>query len=221
MSFLSQLKEKANAIQAEKSAAQTQAQIDTEKNILRTEAACKATWNYLSEMVRQLNVLVPRGPQFTVDGKTPWPVMKLVDFRADSRKKMLGKREVYATIGVGWDILPQEGKPVTQKVIVDFMPELQKVEGRLQAGNVQHERDMVRHPQKNSVQAIQFEYRTLASGSITVTPNHESGTLSFRFCNVSGLAVQSGTWNSGVVDSAFLDELAKLLMSQPSRLFPG
>lgn len=221
MSFLSQLKEKANAVQAEKTAAQTQAQADVEKKVAQTEAACKLTWNYFSEMVRQLNILIPRGPQFSVDGKTPWPVMKLVDFRADSRKKDLRDKEVFASIGVGWDILPKDGKPQLEKVTVNFMPELQKVEARLQAGNIQHERSQVRHPEKNSVQAIVFEYRTIANGSVMVTPNHESGTLTFRFSNVSGLSIQSGTWNADMIDSQFLDELAKLLVSQPSRLFPA
>lgn len=221
MSFLSQLKEKANAIQAEKTAAQSQQQIDAQRLILRTEMACTSTLNYFNEMVRQLNILVPNGPNFTVDGKTYWPIMKLVDFRVDSRKKMHLDKEVYGSIGVGWDIVPREGKPITQRVTVNFMPELQKVENRLQAGNIAHERIQVRHPEKNSVQAIQFEYRTLARGSVSVTPNHDAGTLSFRFNNVNGLAAQTGTWPADLVDTQFLDELAKLLVSQPSRLFPA
>jgi hypothetical protein len=220
VSFLSQLKAQASAVQAEKAVAQTQAQIDAERRLVQTEIACKAVWEYLSEAASQLNILVPEGPRLSVDGKTFWPTMKLVDFRVDARKKLLGDREVYASIGLGWEILPLKGKPALTRISVNFLPELQKVEARLSAGGIQHERTQVRHPEKQSVQAISFEYRNQARGSISVTPDHDKGTVSFRFWNVSGLATQTGAWPADMIDEPFLDELAKLLVSQPSLLFP-
>ncbi len=220
MSFLSQLKVQANAVQAANAQAQTQAQIDADGRIERTEHACKITWNYLGEMARQLNILMPQGPVLSVDGKNAWPVMKLADFRTDSRKKALRQREIFASLGMGWDIVPKRGAPVPMKASVNFLPELQKVEGSLSAGGIQHERFQVRHPQKQSVQAIAFEFLTQARGSIHVTPDHELGTMSFRFINVSGLAVQTGVWASELVQVPFLDEMGKLVMSQPSHFFP-
>ncbi len=220
MNFLSEIKARAHAAQAAKTVALTQAQIDAERCIDTTEAACQRAWVYLSDMAKHLNILTPEGPKFSVDGKTPWPTMKLVEFRADSRKKTLAKREIFESIGIGWDIVPMQGQPVTARISVNFLPELQKVEARLKAGNIQHERFQVRHPEKQSVQAITFEYRTFARGSISITPNHEQGTMTFRFGNISGLAVQTGTWPSDTITTGFLDELAKLLLSQPSRLFP-
>lgn len=220
MDFLNELKARALAAQAAKTVAQTQAQMDAERRLGTTETASQRAWVYLSDMVQHLNILVPEGPKFSVDGKTPWPRMKLVDFRADSRKKTLNKREVFAHIGVGWDIVPMQGQPVLERISVNFLPELQKVEARLKAGNIQHERLQIRHPEKKSVQAITFEHQTFARGSVTITPDHEQGTMGFRFCNVNGLAVQTGNWPSETITTTFLDELAKLLVSQPSRLFP-
>jgi hypothetical protein len=220
VSFLSQLKAQASAVQAEKAVAQTQAQIDAERRLVQTEIACVTAWEYLSEVASQLNVLVPEGPRLSVDGKAFWPTMKLVDFRVDARKKLVGDREVFASIGLGWEILPLKGKPALTRISVNFLPELQKVEARLSAGGIQHERTQVRHPEKQSVQAISFEYRNQARGSISITPDHEKGRLSFRFWNVSGLATQTGTWPADMIDEPFLDELAKLLVSQPSLLFP-
>jgi hypothetical protein len=216
VSFLSELKAQAKAAQAAKTAEQT----DSLQRLEETEAACKITWNYLSDMVRQLDVLSPDGPPFSVDGKTPWPAMQLRDFRVDSRKKTLREREVFSSIGIGWEIVPRHGKPVKQVISVNFMPELQRVESRLSAGGIANERHQIRHPEKHSVQAISFEYLTRAHGSISVTPNHKEATMEFRFCNVSGLAVHSGAWPCAVIQAPFLDELAKLVMSQPSRLSP-
>lgn len=220
MSFLNELKSHADALQAAKAASKTLAQNDAESRIAATENACSRARNYLGEMVRQLNILVPAGPTFSVDGKTPWPRMKLVDFRADARKKKLGTREVYASIGVGWEVLPLEGEPIVEKLSVNFLPALQKVETSLQEGNIQHERLQLRHPEKGGVQAITFEYHTRAFANIVITPDHDKGTLTFNFCNVTGLAKKTGTWTAETIDTAFLDELAKLVMSQPSRLFP-
>jgi hypothetical protein len=217
VSFLSQLKAQANAKQAAMSVEQT----DLLQRLEQTEAACKITWNYLSDMVRQLDVLAPDGPAFSADGKTPWPPMQLRDFRVDARKKTLRTREVYSSIGIGWDITPRLGKPLKQLISVNFMPELQRVESRLSAGGIPNERRQIRHPEKQSVQAISFEYLTQAHGSISVSPNHEDATLEFRFCNVSGLGVHTGVWPATVIQTPFLDELARLVMSQPSRLSPA
>ena len=111
MSFLSQLKAQASAVQAAKATAQTQAQADAADRLERTEAACRTTLNYLIDVVQHLNILAPEGPAFSADGKTFWPTMKLLDFQVDSRKKNLHGREVFASIGVGWDIVPLNGKP--------------------------------------------------------------------------------------------------------------
>jgi len=220
VSFLNQLKAQANAVQAAKSVAQTQAQIEAQARLERTETACNTTWTYLSEMAHQLNILAPDGPKFSVDGKTPWPSMKLVDFRVDFRKKTLSNRELFSSMGIGWEVVPSQRKLGSGRVTVNFLPELKKVEARLAAGNIEHQRFQVRHAQTQSIQAITFEYRTQAHASISVKPDHDLGELSFRFSNVSGLAVQIASWSADLIQESFLDELAKLVMSRPSRLFP-
>lgn len=218
-SFLNQLKSQATAVQAEKAVAHTQAQKEAEGRLLKTEAACRMTWNYLSDMVSQLNILTPDGPKFSVDGKSLWPAMMLTDFRADSRKKTLQDREVFSSIGIGWEIVPKAGKPPLERLSVNFLPELQKIEALLTGCHIKYDRFQVRHPEKQSIQAITFEYRTVAHGSITVTPDHETATLTFRFCNVSGLTTETASWTADKVQMPLMDELAKLVVAQPSRLF--
>ena len=85
MSFLDQLKSQANAVQSEQSAQQTH----NEANVMLAEAASKTVWLYIIELAKQLNVIQPAGPKLSLDGKTHWPAMKLVDFRVDARKKKL------------------------------------------------------------------------------------------------------------------------------------
>lgn len=213
MSFLNQLKAQASALQTQ----QTHQQQNLQANIAATELACQTVWNYLVELTKQLNVIQPSGPALSLDGRTPWPAMKLTDFRADSRKKKLLSKEVYDYIAVAWEIVPQAGGVIEGAVSVNFPPDLERVEKRLACGGVKHERKNVLHPEKNTLQAIRFEYQTQARGYITVTADHEKGQLAFRLANLGGFEVLNVSWPNARIQTELLDELAKLVVGQPSK----
>lgn len=213
MSFLNQLKSQASALQTQ----QTQDKSQLEGNTQKTELACKTVWHYLNELAKHLNVLVPTGPEFLLEKKARWPVMKLTDFRVDSRKKMLRDREVVDTISMAWQIVPRDGAPAVASVSVNFPPELERVEKRLWAGGVKFERKDIRHPEKNTLKEICFEYVTQARGYVTVTPDHDNARLEFRLANTDGFAIKTISWPAEDMQPALLDELAKLIVAQPSR----
>lgn len=213
MSFLNELKLQATALQS-KQAAQLE---NFETSTAQTERACQVVWKYLQDLARHLNVITPQAPRFSLDGKTPWPPMKLADFRVDFRKKMLRDKEVYDYIAMGWDIVPQSGSPVMGMVSVNFPPDLERVQKRLAFGHVEHERKDVRHPEKNTLQAICFEYSTKARGNIMVSTDHDNGRLQFRLANADGFGVVSATWPAERIEHSLMDELAKLVVAQPNR----
>ena len=213
MSFLNQLKTQADALQSQ----QSNQQQNLEANTAQTEMACKTIWHYVVDLAKQLNVIAPVGPRFTLDGKTPWPAMKLVDFRVDSRKKMLRSKEAVDYIGKGWRIVPSIGNPVGGKVEVNFPPDLQRVESRLAVGSIKHERKEIRHPEKNSLQAIRFEYITESRGNLTVTPDQDKAQIGFRLANANGFEVANTTYPASAVTTELLDEMAKLIVAQPSK----
>lgn len=213
MSFLNQLKSQASALQSKVSEQSSSLDDSTRQ----TEAACKTTLLYLTDLARQLSVLTPPGPKFSLDGKTPWPAMKLTDFRVDSRKKTLRDKEVFGVISMGWSVVPQMGAPVGGTVSVNFPPELERVESRLAFGHVKHERKEVRHPEKNTLQALRFDYITETRGTVTVTPDHDKACLVFRLANVTGFEILNPSWPAAQIATDVLDELAKLIVAQPSR----
>jgi hypothetical protein len=213
VSFLNELKLQASALQS-----QQEAELQNfEANTAQTEAACAVVWKYLQELASQLSVIRPDAPRFSLDGKTPWPPMKLADFRIDSRKKKLRDKDVFDFIAMGWDIIPQNGAPVAGTVSVNFPPDLERVQKRLAFGHVEHERKDVRHPEKNTLQAICFEYTTKARGNITVTADHDNGQLQFRLANADGFGVVTTTWAATRIEHSLMDELAKLIVAQPNR----
>lgn len=213
MSFLNQLKSQARALQTE----QQQAESGFQAYAQRTEEACRVTWAYLQDLARQLNVIGPEGPPMTLDGKTPWPRMKLVDFRVDARRKDVHGREAFDKIAMGWRIVPQVGNPVRGVVRVNFPPDLQRVQDRLAMGPVKHERVDIRNPENNKLLAYEFQYDTETRGSVMVTADHEHGMLNFRLLNGEGFGIVQVAHASGDIDTALLDELAKLIVSQPNR----
>ncbi|HSH89343.1 MAG TPA: hypothetical protein VK996_05130 [Ramlibacter sp.] len=210
MSFLNQLKTQANALQTQ----QTQVQADLEENTRQAEDASRHTLSYFHDLARHLNVIEPKGPRFSLDGKTAWPAMKFIDFRVDSRRKTLRNLEVFDYIAMGWRIVPQVGAPVGGVVTVNFPPDLARVENRLASGMVKHERKELRHPEKNTLQAIQFEYVTETRGNVVVTPDHDKGQLDFRLLNANGFDVVKTSWPAARLKSDVLDELAKLIVGE-------
>ena len=212
MSFLNQLKSQAQALQSEKISQQT----DHSASIRLTEAAAKTAWLYLVELAKQLNVIGPTGPKLSVVNKMPWPDMKLVDFKIDARKKMLNNQEIYDYIVMAWQIVPCDGPPVAGSVSANFPPDLDRIEARLSAGSVKHDRVEERHPEKKTLQAIRFDYLTEARGSVTISADHEAGQLGFRLANVQGFEVASTRYPAQLIQSRVLDELAKLIVGQAS-----
>jgi hypothetical protein len=213
VSFLNQLKSEASNLQRQRG----DQHVEREQGIAQTQRASLLVLHYFDDLARQLNILEPAASSFSLDGKTAWPPMKLTTFRVDARRKLLNAKEVIDTIAMGWDIVPQGGAAESASLSVNFPPDLERVEARLSLGMVKHDRVEVRHPEKNSLLALRFDYVTQTRGSVMVSADHEKAELNFRMLNTNGFGVAQVAWGADRVDAALMDELAKLVVSQPSR----
>jgi hypothetical protein len=213
MSFLNQLKNQAKDLQTQR----TEQDSLFEERTSQTEQACRAILPYLQDLARQLNVIQPPAPVFSLDGKTPWPPMKLVDFRVDARRKRVRDQEVIAYIGMGWRVVPQAGEPVGGVVSVNFPTEMQRVESRLAMGPVKHDRHEVRHPEKSVLLEVRYSYITETRASVVATADHDHGQIQFRLLNTDGFEVVNAPWPAPRIGNDVLDELAKRIVGQPNR----
>ncbi|MBY0464661.1 MAG: hypothetical protein K2W33_06925 [Burkholderiales bacterium] len=212
MSFLQQLKNQASDLQSR----QGQAVQHLDANVAATEDACQTVWHYLSELAAQLNVIQPASRDISLDGKTKWPVMKLADFRFDARKKILRQREVTEHLALGWRIVPTDPTSDRGSVSVNFPPELERVETRLRAGQVKHERLEQRHPDSHKLLAVVFEHDLAARGGVVFTPDHDQARFRLRLLCVNGLVASQSTVSASQISVAWLDDLAKAVVGQPS-----
>lgn len=214
MSFLSELKSRANALQGQELGAQR----DLMAGAQACETACRMALAYLQDLCAQLNVIRPAAPvAYSLDGKLALPPLGQRNFRCDARRKLLRQAEVCDYIGVGWDLLPASGPVLTQSVSVNFPPDLQRVTERLSVGQMVHERTEQRHPATGKLLAYVFDYQTAARAFITLTPEHDAGCIAFRLSNVGGFGVLHARYPAAQVTAALMDELAKKLVGQPSR----
>ncbi len=214
MSFLNELKNQAQSLQSQQMGDQQSVAANTDA----TEYACKIALKYLQDLTAQLNVIQPPAHgSYSLDGKAPWPTLKLSAFRCDARKKMLRSKEAYDYVAVGWNLVPTTGQVAHHSVTVNFPPDLERVAQRLSTGQVRHERKEQRHPETNKLQAYIFEYDTASFGSITLTPEHDVGYISFRVCNVGGFNIMTTRYPSKQVTQGLMDELAKYLVGQGSK----
>jgi len=84
-------------------------------------------------------------------------------------------------------------------------------------GSVKHERKELRHPEKNTLQAIKFDYLTETRGNVMITPDHDKAVLAFRLLNANGFHILDTSRPASAVAAEMLDELAKLIVSEPNR----
>ena len=213
MSYLQQLKRQAQARQAEQGVQQH----GLESRAAATEAACQVVWNYLSELSRQLSVIEPTAQRLGLDHKHPWPDMRQHGFRFDARKKRLRDREVFDYLALGWTLGPREGEVRRGQVSVNFPPDLDRVQKRLAAGHVVHERIEQRHPESHALLAIVFDFEMAARASVMVTADHDEALLRFRLACVGGMEVTTTELPAAQVTPARMDELARLIVGEPSQ----
>lgn len=217
MSFLSELKSQAHALQGLAQGTQH----DLVANTQACELACRTALVYLQDLCAQLNVIrPPAAGAYSLDGRAPFAASTdLVqrNFRCDARRKMLRNAEVFDYIGVGWDLQSGTGRVATHTVTVNFPPDLARVTERLSVGQVPHERKDQRHPDSNQLLAYRFDYQTEARAFVTLTPDHDGGDITFRVSNVGGFGALHTTYPAAQVTQSLMDELAKKLVGQPSR----
>jgi hypothetical protein len=214
MSFLSELKNQATQLRDQQNGITQDLAAVTQT----TEMACITALNYLRDFCAQLNVIKPPAAgRYSLDGKAAFPQTQMLNFRCDSRKKMHRGKEMFDTIGIGWDLLPATGQVATHSVTVNFPPDLERVSKRLSFGQIQHDRKEQRHPETNKLQAYVFEYRTQSRGSVALTPDQDNGQIAFRLSNTEEFGIDNISYPAQQVTSALLDELAKRIVGQQSR----
>jgi hypothetical protein len=206
--FLDDLKRQADALKAQ----QTTDLAALARNTALAEAACKTTFTYFNALTEQLGVLQPKShARFTLDRKHVFEALPLADFRMDARRKRLREEDVTDFIVLHWRMV--SGRAL--QLMLDFLPEIERVEPRLRQSGADVDTEAVRDPDNGRLKGMRYTFTADFRASVRVTPHHDEGWLHFQLHNLDGFESISVEFPATEVGSARLDELARWLVGQP------
>lgn len=219
MSFLDQLRQQAQAREAQLRGDHTQ----LERNLQLVEAACGHAWRYFGELARQLDLLEPPSPQrFRFDNRTLVEGLVCRRVASDIRRHKvaqgpLAERELVQQI-VLHGVL-ESGR--TLELAKDFPPEIQKLEARLSQAGIRCPGERVNDASSGRFVEMRYRFAADVLIGVRVEPLHELGQLRFVLRNFDGLATLTATFAAHEVTTARLDDLAKWWLGEPQRFVDG
>lgn len=219
MSFLDQLKQQAQARQAQ----DRHDHAEIERRIGMTEAACAGAWRYLNDLGRQLDVLQPVSRQrYMIDARCVVEGLPMVDFVGDIRKQRvqlgpLAERDLVHHVVLRATLRSHREVELSK----DFPPEIEKLEGRLAQAGIQCLGERERDAESGHFRAMRYRFSPDIVLAVRVLPLHDEGQLRFEVQNLDGLSTVSASFAAAEVTSARLDELAKWWVGEPHRFLDG
>lgn len=182
------------------------------RNAQLADAACFGASTYFGSLAQQLDVLRPRSKGvFRLDKRHAFENLQLGDFRADSRRKQLRGADVFDHVVLRWKLT----SGTRLALMKNFLPDIEQLESRLRRSGAQVNTQAIRHPDTAKLQEMRYELVADFFGSVTVTPEHDTGRVRFELVNLDGFEALTVEFPAFEVGSSRLDDLARWLMGEP------
>jgi hypothetical protein len=210
MGLLDQLKQQADALRTQTSLKQSM----REDNVRVVDEAMHRTFHYLLELFKQLPVIAPTNPvNYQIPGVGDMKNLRYIESHVDSRKKKLGDSEVYDYIPfwIRW------GSSESLNAERDMPAAISKLRDLLFAANVKFTEEEKRNEQR-SLQKVVFRIPVAVQVDFDCKADYDNRRLAFYGKNSIRLGMDDYAVPADDVSEALLDELAKMLLGQPSEL---
>ena len=209
MGFLDDLKRQADAAKA----AETTDIGALERNAALADAACNTALKYLNSLVQQLNVLKPVSKvTYWLDKRHAIDKLKLVDFKADARRKRLRGNEVFDHVVFRYVLKSNQRLSLTK----NFINDIELLESRLRRSGAPMRNEAVKNPETGKLMEMRYEIICDFNASVHITPDHDTGRLRFELINLDAFETVNVEFPAFEVGNARLDELARWLMGEPN-----
>ena len=210
MGLLDDLKKQAELVRTQQ-ILQQNVQADKIKLV---EEKMKQTFQYVNELLKQLAVVKPANPlMFSISGVSNLVGLALADSFIDYRRKRIGDKEYYDTIHffIKW----ASGNTVT--INCDDSTTAQKSRDALWASKVKFTEEEKKNTRGILVGA-KFTFPAAIVADVTVTADHEQGSLSVQAKNLFGVGVEQLIIPAPEVSEELLEDFAKALIGQKSNI---
>ena len=187
------------------------------RNARLANVACRATLDYWTEMVAQLNLIGPEAPgRYLLDGRTTLQGLRSNNFRVAHRvQKQHDGSEHFDLVALSWQL---RGSGERLRIVKDFPPEIERLRQRLSQGSIQAHETPTRHAGSGLIQATQFEFVASISASIRLVPLHNEGRVRLCFSNLDALERIEADFPAFAMRSAQLDDMARWIVGEPQTL---
>ena len=209
MGFLDDLKRQADAAKA----AETTDIGALERNAALADAACNTAFKYLNSLVQQLNVLKPVSKvTYYIDKRHAIDKLKLIDFKADARRKRLRGNEVFDHVVFRYVLKSNQRLSLTK----NFINDIELLESRLRRSGAPMRNEAVKNPETGKLLEMRYEIICDFNASVHITPAPDAGRLRFELVNLDGFETVNVEFPAFEVGNARLDELARWLLGEPN-----
>lgn len=207
--FLDDLKRQADAAKA----AETTDVGALQRNAALADAACNTAFKYMNSLVQQLNVLKPVSKAtYWLDKRHPIDKLKLVDFRADARRKRLRGNEVFDHVVFRYVLKSNQRLSLTK----NFINDIELLESRLRRSGAPMRNEAVKNPETGKLMEMRYEIICDFNASVHITPDHDTGRIRFELVNLDGFETVNVEFPAFEVGNARLDDMARWLMGEPN-----
>ena len=183
-----------------------------DENVRAVEEGMHRAFFYVLELFKQLAVLQPVNPVvYTLQGIGELRNLRYADSFIDARKKKIGDRDVYDYV----DFWIKWSSPESLTVERDMPPAIARVRDLLWGANIKFTEEEVRNEQRSLVKVV-FKIPAALSTDFTLRADHENRRLLFYGKNALRLAKDDFAVPADEFSEATVEELAKLLLGQPS-----
>jgi hypothetical protein len=208
MGLLDDLKRQADMVRTHDSLQRSNLQ----ENVRVVDEAMHRTFLYLLELFKQLEVLKPANPiAYYLEGVGPLKDLKYGGAFIDPRKKKFAERDVYDYM----DFYVKWAAPTSMVVERDMPHTIKKVKDMLWKFNIKFTEAETKSS-FGSISKVKFTIPAAVTVNFTLTADIEGRKLLFSSKNALELGLEDFVVPADELSDAVLEELAKLLIGQPS-----
>jgi hypothetical protein len=210
MGLLDDLKRQADMVKSQ----QLSQQVMLEESIKLVEAKMHQTFLYLDDLLKQLAVLKPTNPTvYSIPGVGDFQNLGYTESFINYRKKKIGDKEYYdyITMFIKWS------SPQNLIVERDMPAAIEKVTDALWRFGLKFGEEKIKKP-GGGFEKMQFTVPHSITCDITIKADHDNARLVVKGKHFFRLGADELRLPASDVDEALLEEFAKMLIGQPSRL---
>jgi hypothetical protein len=210
MGLLDELKKQAETLKDEQKRSTGESLV---LNTKLTEAKMQQTFQFLSELTKQLNVLRPESPRgFDVETAGRFENLVLDDFFLDYRKKKIGDKDYYDHIILRF----KHGSDQVMEVKRDSQQLIDRLRDFLLSANIKFEMSEKKND-RGYVLFAMFKIPYVVRSEVMIHARNDIAQLTFKIKNVERINSFELQFPAGEVNESMLDEFARYLVGKTNK----